>query len=163
MALPSGASFQTPTLGRVGLAGSSPVSATQYVPSAATWRSWGSRGPLSALYATVLPVRRHSASSRYTLTLMPELPLTATAYPLAVAASPVIPLSSLSTVHTAVPGLGDGTGTGDGAAAAGNPAVAARRTVLNAAVTAHVQRRMPPSLPEHSGSLVSGRLMTSGW
>ena len=56
--------FQTPTFGRAGLAGSSPVSATQNVPSAATWMSCGSRAPRSALYARLLPLRRHSASSR---------------------------------------------------------------------------------------------------
>src|SRR6266498_2788725 len=86
-------------------------------------------------------------------------PLTVTAYPLAVATSPVIPPSSLSTVHAAVPGLGDGTGIGGAAAAGagGNAPVTARRTVPDAAVTTHALHRMPPSLAELTWGLLSAR------
>src|SRR5256886_5269617 len=75
---------------------------------------------------------------------MPEHAFATTAYPLAVATRPVIPPSSLSTVHIGWQGTAEGTGAGDGGAEAGDAAVTGRKTVPNAAVTGHAIRRIRP-------------------
>src|SRR2546423_8401354 len=75
----------------------------------------------------------------------PDSGFTTTAYPLAVAARPVMPASAESTSHTTLPGTAEATGAGDGVAqAADTGKLAVPRTRPSTPLAANALRRIGP-------------------
>src|SRR5258706_4092714 len=139
-------SFHPAVVLRVGLATASPVSATQKAePSALIARSRGSRAPPAGLpvYWIGLPVRWQVPLSRVSCSF-PLLARLTTAYPSAVATSPVSPYGVESTVQIGCPGTALGTGMLGAALGSAYAAVTGTANNPSTAITANAKRRIEP-------------------